>query len=47
MPSYWQNPEETAATLRAHGPGPPWLHTGDPDTSTPTGTLFSWTARKT
>ncbi len=29
MRGYWQNPEETAAALRAHGPGDPWLHTGD------------------
>jgi long-chain acyl-CoA synthetase len=26
---YWSNPEETAATLRTHGPGGPWVHTGD------------------
>jgi len=26
---YWNNPEETAATLRTHGPGGPWAHSGD------------------
>jgi long-chain acyl-CoA synthetase len=26
---YWDNPEETAATLRMHGPGGPWVHSGD------------------
>jgi long-chain acyl-CoA synthetase len=26
---YWNNPEETAVTLRAHGPGGPWVHSGD------------------
>ena len=29
MQGYWQNPEETARTLRPHGPGAPWLFTGD------------------
>lgn len=29
MPSYWENPEETATALRSHGPGLPWLYTGD------------------
>ena len=29
MREYWKNPEETANTLRVHGEGPPWLHTGD------------------
>jgi long-chain acyl-CoA synthetase len=29
MAEYWKNPQETAATLRAHGPGAPWVHTGD------------------
>ena len=29
MAGYWNNPEETAATLRMHGPGEPWVHTGD------------------
>ena len=29
MAGYWNNPEETAATLRAHGPGGPWVYTGD------------------
>jgi long-chain acyl-CoA synthetase len=26
---YWNNPEETAATLRTHGAGGPWVHSGD------------------
>jgi long-chain acyl-CoA synthetase len=29
MAGYWENPAETAETLRSHGPGGPWLHTGD------------------
>jgi long-chain acyl-CoA synthetase len=29
MAGYWNNPEETARALRAHGEGGPWLHTGD------------------
>ena len=29
MTEYWNNPGETAATLRRHGPGEPWVHTGD------------------
>jgi long-chain acyl-CoA synthetase len=29
MAEYWNNPQETAETLRAHGPGGPWVHTGD------------------
>ena len=29
MAEYWNNPLETAETLRLHGPGAPWLHTGD------------------
>jgi long-chain acyl-CoA synthetase len=29
MQGYWQNPEETAGVLQAHGEGGPWLHTGD------------------
>jgi long-chain acyl-CoA synthetase len=29
MVEYWNNPTETAETLRAHGPGGPWVHTGD------------------
>jgi long-chain acyl-CoA synthetase len=29
MPGYWQAPAETAETLREHGEGPRWLHTGD------------------
>ena len=29
MPGYWQRPDATAEALRHHGPGGPWLHTGD------------------
>jgi long-chain acyl-CoA synthetase len=29
MAEYWNNPEETAETLRSHGPGEAWVHTGD------------------
>ena len=29
MVEYWNNPDETADTLRTHGPGGPWVHTGD------------------
>jgi long-chain acyl-CoA synthetase len=29
MAEYWQNPDETAQTLRVHGEGGPWVHTGD------------------
>jgi long-chain acyl-CoA synthetase len=29
MDRYWNNPDETAIALRAHGEGGPWLHTGD------------------
>ena len=29
MVEYWNNPQETADTLRTHGPGGPWVHTGD------------------
>ncbi len=29
MAGYWQDPAETAATLRVHGEGEPWVHTGD------------------
>jgi long-chain acyl-CoA synthetase len=29
MQEYWNNPLETAETLRRHGPGESWLHTGD------------------
>jgi len=29
MAEYWNNPVETAATLRLHGDGQPWVHTGD------------------
>jgi long-chain acyl-CoA synthetase len=29
MAEYWNNPAETAETLRTHGEGGPWVHTGD------------------
>jgi long-chain acyl-CoA synthetase len=29
MAEYWGNPAETTDALRTHGPGGPWLHTGD------------------
>jgi long-chain acyl-CoA synthetase len=29
MAEYWNNPGETADTLRRHGDGDPWVHTGD------------------
>jgi long-chain acyl-CoA synthetase len=29
MQGYWENEAETASTLRPHGPGGPWLFTGD------------------
>jgi len=29
MSGYWDNPDETARTLRQHDSGAPWLHTGD------------------
>ena len=29
MAEYWNNPLETADTLQTHGPGGPWVHTGD------------------
>jgi long-chain acyl-CoA synthetase len=29
MTAYWEDPAETAIALRPHGPGAPWLHTGD------------------
>ena len=29
MAGYWNNPTETAETLRPHGEGDAWLHTGD------------------
>ena len=29
MTEYWNNPLETAETLRRHGDGGPWVHTGD------------------
>ena len=29
MSEYWNNAAETAETLRHHGPGGPWIHTGD------------------
>ncbi len=29
LSEYWNNPAETADTLRIHGPGAAWVHTGD------------------
>lgn len=29
MAEYWNNPAETAETLRQHGDGGPWVHSGD------------------
>src|SRR6185369_9190447 len=29
MAEYWDNPSETVNTLRHHGTGDPWVHTGD------------------
>ncbi len=29
LSEYWNNPDETADTLRVHGSGAPWVHTGD------------------
>jgi long-chain acyl-CoA synthetase len=29
MTEYWNDPLETAETLRVHGDGAPWIHTGD------------------
>jgi long-chain acyl-CoA synthetase len=29
MTEYWNNPTESAETLRRHGEGEPWVHTGD------------------
>lgn len=29
MTEYWNNPLETTETLRSHGDGGPWVHTGD------------------
>jgi long-chain acyl-CoA synthetase len=29
MLEYWNDPAETKITLRPHGPGGPWVHTGD------------------
>ena len=29
MVEYWNNPSETAATLKTYGPGGSWVHTGD------------------
>ncbi|HSB61707.1 MAG TPA: AMP-binding protein [Vicinamibacteria bacterium] len=40
MPGYWNDPEETARTLRPHGEGRPWLHTGDLGTMDEEGYLF-------
>jgi long-chain acyl-CoA synthetase len=40
MSEYWNNPLETAETLRPHGPGGPWLHTGDLGYMDPDGFIF-------
>jgi long-chain acyl-CoA synthetase len=40
MSEYWQNPEETAETLRHHGEGGPWVHTGDLAYIDPDGYVF-------
>jgi long-chain acyl-CoA synthetase len=29
MVEYWNNPAETSETIHPHGPGDPWIHTGD------------------
>ena len=29
MQEYWNDPEETATTVRRHGDGAPWVHSGD------------------
>ncbi|GIW12089.1 MAG: AMP-dependent synthetase [Dehalococcoidia bacterium] len=40
MVGYWNNPAETAAVLRSHGEGDPWLHTGDLATMDDEGYFF-------
>jgi long-chain acyl-CoA synthetase len=40
MAEYWDNPAETAETLRSHGPGGPWVHTGDLAYLDPDGYVF-------
>jgi long-chain acyl-CoA synthetase len=40
MPGYWQRPDATTEALRHHGPGGPWLHTGDLGTLDEDGYLF-------
>ena len=40
MAEYWNNPLETQETLRVHGPGGPWVHTGDLAYMDPEGYVF-------
>jgi long-chain acyl-CoA synthetase len=40
MAEYWNNALETAETLRAHGDGAPWVHTGDLAYMDPDGFVF-------
>lgn len=40
MAGYWNNPLETEETLRTHGPGGPWIHTGDLAYIDPDGYIF-------
>ena len=40
MAEYWNNPLETAETLQTHGPGGPWVHTGDLAYMDPQGYIF-------